>query len=83
MLFIVLILLIILYAAVFDVLQYVVMRGGGGHWHCFHILGLIQSSFNRHTAPCVPTPTYCHYSDLRIFQRYRQIVLLCTYVDIR
>lgn len=30
----------------------------------------------------VPTPTYCHYSDL-MYQRYRQIILLCLYLDIR
>lgn len=62
MLFIVLILLIILRAAAFDVLQYVVMmRGGGGHWHCFLILGLIQSSFNREHMSSAPMPTYCRY----------------------
>lgn len=30
--------LIVLFAAEFDVLHYVVMRGSDGHFHCFHIL---------------------------------------------
>ncbi|KAM7402269.1 hypothetical protein PAMP_017523 [Pampus punctatissimus] len=29
--------------------SYVMMRGGVGHCHCFHILRLTQSSLNRHT----------------------------------
>lgn len=41
--------LLILCAAVFDVLQYAVMRGGSGHLHCFYILRLIQNGFDRHT----------------------------------
>ena len=68
-LFLVFILFIILCAAVFDVLQYVLMRSGGGHLHCFHILRLIQNSFKRHTGTVL---LYAHILSLQMLhQRYR------------